>query len=57
MMRITDDQEVAHTVAALRYCQANKIDLSTMPQLKDEGHEPLNDAELDSLCYWLDTAT
>lgn len=50
-------RQLAHVLAALRYCQAGHIDLGGMDHFgdMDTGLYPLNDQEIDDLCEGLNS--
>ena len=55
------DRQLAHTLAALRYCQDNDVDLSGMehfgpPDGVIQPVEPLDNEEVNELCESLNTA-
>ena len=46
-------RELAHILAALRYCQDRGIDLSTMEHFEGETFKALTPQGVDKLCEWL----
>jgi hypothetical protein len=53
-MKLTP-QQLAHTLAALRYCQAHAIDLSGMEHFTEEGLTPLDNDGVNALCEAINT--
>ena len=54
-MAIKDMRDLSHVLFALRYLQANldadtADDLASSEIVGGEGHEPMNDEEIDDLC-------
>lgn len=55
-MRLTP-QQVAHILAALRYCQGSAANLAGMDHFEGEEFGPLDDAGVDELCEALNTTS
>ena len=48
-------QQLAHVLAALRYCQDHEVDLSGMEHFVDERFGPLDSGDVNALCEELNT--